>query len=136
MGVDQGIAQVGPAEIVDRRVDGRGRAVQQRLQGRVSGADRLSRAGGVDGVGEVTRAGVRLQRQPLVHLAIAILVDQVEDLGRARMSVGIPVVAVEGLRGLTRVGREEVGVGVGVDQAVLRRAVDRPAGPGGRVGAR
>ena len=35
--VDQGVAQVGPAEIVDRRVDGRGRAVEQRLQGRVGG---------------------------------------------------------------------------------------------------
>ena len=134
--VDQGVAQVGPAEVVDRRVDGRGRAVQQRLQGRVGGADGLRRAGGVDGVGEVARAGVRLQGQPLVHLVVAVLVDQVEDLGRARMDAGIPVVAVERLRGLARVGREEVGVGVGVDQAVLRRAVDRPVRPGGGVGAR
>ena len=52
------------------------------------------------------------------------------------MDAGVPVVAVERLRGLARVGREEVGVGVGVDQAVLRRAVDRPVGPGSGVGAR
>ena len=92
---NQGVAQVGPAETTDRRVDGCGRAVQERLQGRGQLDRPLPSAGSVAGVGEVACAGVRLEGQPLVHLAVAILVDQVEDLGRARMDAGVGVVTVE-----------------------------------------